>query len=353
LNSGQESSTQTTPVVTTAATATSKEQREVLLQTAFTNVRSSNGSKEIKARILLDSGSQRSCITNSLKSKLNLTPVKTETLNLNTFGEKRFTKQKCDQVEVSLKGGNGYHSISDSCFPLICSPLSTTIDISQYPHLKDLELADCSVLDGHDTNSDIDILIGCDYYYDFISGEIACGDVGPVAVESEFGWLISGPKTCSKDFAGVSVTNLIIEKPYPFPNPEILVDSGSHDKLTNIVQRFWETETIGVEGKAKSCQTDFLCETRFKAEVGRYEIKLPWKQEKPPTSTGYDMSVKRLRQLQSRLKKDKTLFQDYDRIIREQEHDGIVEQTSKKKMTVTSFHIIELSDRTKRQRSYE
>ena len=39
------------------------------------------------------------------------------------------------------------------------------------------------------------------------------------------------------------------------------------------------------------------------------------------------MSVQRLRQLQSRLKKDKALFRDYDHIIREQEREGIVEQT--------------------------
>ena len=34
-----------------------------------------------------------------------------------------------------------------------------------------------------------------------------------------------------------------------------------------------------------------------------------------------------LSQLQSRLKKDKALFRDYDHIIREQEREGIVEQT--------------------------
>ena len=60
----------------------------------------------------------------------------------------------------------------------------------------------------------------------------------------------------------------------------------------------------------------------------RYEVGLPWKAETVPKSTGYNMCVKRLRQLQSRLKKDKTLFQDYDNIIREQESSGIVEQTN-------------------------
>ena len=101
-------------------------------------------------------------------------------------------------VEVSLKGTSGYHSISALCFPKICSPLSTTIDISQYPYLKDLEFTDCSVLNGHDTNSDIDILIGPDYDFDFILGNIVRGDGGLVAVESEFGWLVSGPQNLQR-----------------------------------------------------------------------------------------------------------------------------------------------------------
>ena len=41
--------------------------------------------------------------------------------------------------------------------------------------------------------------------------------------------------------------------------------------------------------------------------------------------TAFEMSVKRVHQLQSRLKKDKALFRDYDHIIREQEREGVVE----------------------------
>ena len=80
-------STQDTSGVNTTTTV-SKERRSVLLQTAITTVQSSNGSKSVTARLLFDSGSQRSYITSSLKAKLGLVPVKRETLNLNTFGDK-------------------------------------------------------------------------------------------------------------------------------------------------------------------------------------------------------------------------------------------------------------------------
>ena len=41
-------------------------------------------------RVLMDSGSQRSYVTESLKNKLGLVPEKTDELNLNTFGDDKF-----------------------------------------------------------------------------------------------------------------------------------------------------------------------------------------------------------------------------------------------------------------------
>ena len=58
-----------------------------------------------------------------------------------------------------------------------------------YPHLEDLQLAD-SLNDNYGT---IDVLIGCDYYWEIVSGETLRGDSGPTAVSSKFGWLLSGP----------------------------------------------------------------------------------------------------------------------------------------------------------------
>ena len=320
--------TQATPAINTTTTV-SKERRSVLLQTATTTVQSSNGSRPVTARILFDSGSQRSYITNSLKAKLGLVPVKSETVNLNTFGDKRFSKQLCDLVQVSLQGKNGFDSISALCFPKICSPLSTTINIHQYPHLQDLELADCYITNEHNSNTDIDILIGSDYYFDLITGEIVRGEKGPVAINSAFGWLVSGPTKESESFAGVSTTNLIIESPLPPLDYACAIEDQDADSgLTRAVQRFWETEAIGIKEKLNPNESNFVRNIHFLDGEGRYEVGLPWKDGTLPNSTGYTMCLKRLRQLQSRLKKDRDLFQDYDQIIREQERTGIVEQTT-------------------------
>ena len=62
----------------------------VLLQTA--RAVATNGSRSKPVRILFDTGSQRSYVTNDLAKQLKLTPLKRETLHLNTFGNSQTMK---------------------------------------------------------------------------------------------------------------------------------------------------------------------------------------------------------------------------------------------------------------------
>ena len=57
----------------------------------------------------------------------------------------------------------------------------------------------------------IDVLIGLDYYFDVVSGNVIHGKSHPVAVGSMFGWILSG-HTSVEDFRKrFLTTNLIIE----------------------------------------------------------------------------------------------------------------------------------------------
>ena len=146
----------------------------------------------------MGSGSQRTYITYNLKEKLSLQLKRTETLKLNTFGKDRFSKKRYDVVQLSLLGNDGDVEISAVCFPKICSPIPTRICPDRYPHLKGLNLADSNFIEGDETDNDsIDILIGCDYYFDVVNNDIVRGEgrSGPVAISSKFGWILSGPTT--------------------------------------------------------------------------------------------------------------------------------------------------------------
>ena len=94
--------THTVHVQGTTTTTSTDDKGKVMLQTATAIATNEDGSKSARVKILFDSGSQRSYITNSLKSKLNIKPKKTETLHLNTFGERSYRKQKCEVLPLFL-----------------------------------------------------------------------------------------------------------------------------------------------------------------------------------------------------------------------------------------------------------
>ncbi|CAB3984668.1 Hypothetical predicted protein [Paramuricea clavata] len=106
-------------------TTTDQQRSSVLLQMTTAYAYNNADSKRTKIRMLFDSGSQRSYITNELKEKLDLKPIKQETLNLNTFGEEGFKRQKCDMFSLQLQGEDGELDIELSAlaFPVICSPV--------------------------------------------------------------------------------------------------------------------------------------------------------------------------------------------------------------------------------------
>ena len=60
---------------------------------------------------------------------------------------------------------------------------------THYPNLIGLKLADTS----KNLNKRIEILIGSDYYYSFVFGEVLKGKINePVAINSLLGWILSG-----------------------------------------------------------------------------------------------------------------------------------------------------------------
>ena len=74
--------------------------------------------------------------------------------------------------------------------------------------------------------------------------EIVRGVVGPTAINSKFGWLLSGP-TESTTSSETSVTNLIISG-----TSDSWCDQA-RDPLVSTLKRFWETESIGIKEESE------------------------------------------------------------------------------------------------------
>ena len=298
----------------------------ILLQTAqavINKTGSAGGGRKI--RIILDSGSQRSYITNHLKKDLNLQVDHQETMLIKTFGSKEEKSQNCDVVHFSIKLLDGKDmQMSAYSVPLICEPLSgQTVDLAKnmYDFLSDLHLADYPREAGP---AEVHILIGSDQYWQLVTGEVRRGDSGPMAVHTRLGWVLSGP----------------VEDPTHDSDPSVNLVSSTHvlrcasepthpenDDLIGELKRFWDLESLGISSSEQSVYSQFINTITFRR--GRYEVHLPWKDTHPLLPDNYETSLKRLKNLLNRLKEDPNVLLEYDAVIKEQIKSGIVEEVSK------------------------
>lgn len=121
-------------------------------------------------------------------------------------------------------------------FLVICLFLFGKVYVN-YLYLDGLELVD----ELFDVEGLIDILIGCDYYWYFVMGEIRWGDEGFIVVNSKFGWLLFGLVKGIFDWSYVMYLNLIIE------GYDDLFVWNEDDVFMNILKNFWEIEVIGIK----------------------------------------------------------------------------------------------------------
>ena len=158
------------------------------------------------------------------------------------------SRTKCDSIQIA--GIN---------FPTICSPVRLRVKVS-YTHLRGLELADYHEDDKDDT---IDILIGADHYWDFITGDIVRGESGPTAISSRLGFLLSGRTTQSALNEHSAMSNLILPHD-PCPNSAIpnrnddVVESLKLRSLFSKVKRQQRATSRVESHNFNTCGTGFV-----------------------------------------------------------------------------------------------
>ena len=147
------------------------------------------------------------------RCKKEIKSANIKTLHLNTFGDGTYRKQRCEVITLPIRTINGeFVAITALNFPIICSPLTERVNLQDHPHLQEFELVDSA-----ESPDSIDVLIGSDHYWDFVTGKTIRGDFGPTAVRSKLGWLLSGPTNNSQNETNV-VSNLVISGEPHFSN---------------------------------------------------------------------------------------------------------------------------------------
>ena len=97
----------------------------VLLQTSTAIVSDNKDRKNVTIKVLMDSGSQKTYLSEPIVKHLNLKPIGQETMVVKTFGGKNGQSMNLNKYEFCVKGVNDGCSICLKGFsvPLICSPI--------------------------------------------------------------------------------------------------------------------------------------------------------------------------------------------------------------------------------------
>ena len=182
--------------------------KETLLQTALAKLSVHGG--EVTIRILLDSGSQRSYIPKNIAESLGLQ------------GPSEISK---GAIYPLTNPGHPTEAVEMEALTLskICNPLGPVkLNLLDNPHLQGLTLAD-----SYPRNSvQVDVLIGADHYYSFATGICRRGEnpESLVAVESHFGWILTGPVDSYSKHTSSMLTMV------------------GNNEITTSLRRFWEPE---------------------------------------------------------------------------------------------------------------
>ena len=170
-----------------------------------------------------------------------------------------------------------------------------------------------------DDTFEISVLIGADYYWDFVEDEVIRGN-GPTPVKSKLGYLLSGPirsrKTNSNDSVSSNILNILV----------------SHKSEEFDLQKFWNLESLGIDTPSKDeKEISYLQqyqESSIEFRENRYYAKLPWKQECDELPTNYNITIRRTENVIRRLSKDPGMLKKYGEILQEQERRGFIEKVT-------------------------
>jgi len=296
----------------------------ILLQTAQAQASGENSTVNMKVRIILDGGSQRSYIVDKVRAALNLPTEHTEPMLIQAFGSTSEKPIDCHAVKLDLKTQDGGSiNISAYSVPFICTPVikQTVLEAQEkYNHLANLKLAD-PILGNNDAQ--IDLLIGSDQYWKLVTGCVIKGESGPTAIHTKLGWVLSGPM--EDDMPNDRATTNLVTQTHTLQVTSSNV-APAHlptDDVNYDLKAFWDLESLGIIKPEKTVYSEFIDTISF--HDGRYEVHLPWKDPRPVLPDNYETSLKRLNGLLKRLRQEPDILLEYDAVIKDQIKRGIVE----------------------------
>ncbi|XP_044754984.1 uncharacterized protein LOC123313938 [Coccinella septempunctata] len=233
-----------------------------LLATAIAHLITSTGSHTV--RLLIDSGSELTFISQDLARKLNISRRKSHVVIVGIHGK---TSKTQGSLALTLKSTYDHQTINIDAHILSSSfsnlPSFYTC-FQQSLHLQHLKLADPE----YHISRAIDIILGADVYGSVVLPQMKKGPPSsPIAQLSIFGWLILGP-VCQE------------QERLPIQSP--MFHTVQDEDLHHLLTKFWEQEEIQPTSTSHLTSDEQECENHFvsnhsRLSSGKYVVRLPLK----------------------------------------------------------------------------
>ena len=317
-----------------------KANNTILLQTI--SVPSTTKSGEVEDfNILLDSGSYRSFVLNSVLDKLEKRHIDVEKLTYGSFGSSNVTKSGLRNLhEVNLSSSvqvqcSGVETISSQIFK---PKLSSDV-------IQELTQLNVSYLNAGE-GIEIHMLIGINHYWDIIQPDIIRLSCGFVAQNSKLGYIIS--RACFNNYSTLNMSNT---------TPSMLCCTASSPPTAGNggscrdIHDFWSLESIGIDapisimtGSVENDLTAFFTESvEYRNEC--YSGVLPGKDSKAKNKlvNNYHSATLQFENLKRRLARDEELPNKYHSVFVELRSLGFIQQVDLTNETNCQFftcHII-------------
>ncbi|KRX99469.1 hypothetical protein T4E_2821 [Trichinella pseudospiralis] len=241
---------------------------------------------------LLDTGAQVSFIRKDIAEALGLTGFY-EKVRLETVGGSLAPQQRLRRVEFSL----GADSVADQpalrrrvealAIPRICGKIPHSMSYSLSNKDKDAAQTEVGQQSKPQRPLTIDVLIGVDHYYDFVTGRMKRNATGSIALETLLGWITCG-------------------KPHSSPSEEARVLLTKVEEPTDAaLRKFWEIEAMGITPEEDVAPEDTRLMERFEKSLSfngeRYQVGLLWSEGQPDLPVNVKQAMRRLTMVERRL----------------------------------------------------
>ncbi|UYV69015.1 KLHL10 [Cordylochernes scorpioides] len=296
----------------------------ISLMTLIVKIKGPKRSKMV--RVLLDSGSQKSYIRRSLAKELDLPKVGEVKLNKFLFGGQT-TGEKAHSIFYfqldNVDEGKAFkmEALEET---IICGNISP---VETGPRQWELDKKGITLTKVDNNKTEIDILIGGDYYGQLLTGKIEQLAGGLTAIQTVLGWTLIGNTSSER----------------PETSAQMVITLLTTQQR---VASLWELETIGIRDPTEVIpvkEKNVLMQEKFREKIcrghdGHYLLSLPWKEGIGTIPNNLEIAKRRLEAMTQKLTQ-KGQFVPYDEVFRSWFRENLIEEVDREDIRPTGHYL--------------